>query len=191
MARTLHNLEEDNNYCYVDKLLRTVYINGEITQALASKFRRHVKSLDATKKPIIVEINSPGGDIEAGLMIIDTIRLCKNKTVTRVTGQAFSMACIIACSGDRREMLPNSVLMSHQGSFVLACSYDNINNELQFVRGLEEKCWAIMDTSSGKKPGYWKEKSGNKDLYLNAQSALSEGLIDKICKKGKYETKNS
>lgn len=183
MLRRKAKDDEDSN-CYVDKKLNTIYISGDITAKIASVFRRHMRSMEKVNKHIILEINSPGGDIEAGLMIIDTIKLCKRKVLVRATGVAMSMACVILACGDIREALPNTILMAHQGTYWFHERYHDIENEVTYAKTLELKCLELMDKHTKKEPGYWENLCGTKNLYLTADIALREGLIDRICSKG-------
>lgn len=175
--------DEDSN-CYVDKKLNTIYVSGEITSKIASNFRRHLRAMEKVNKHIVLELNSPGGDIQAGLMIIDTIKLCKRKVVVRVTGEAMSMACVILACGDIREALPNSSIMAHQGTYWVKERFHDLDNEIEEVKRLEKLCLKLMDEHTNKESGYWEKVCGTKNLYITADMALREGLIDRICTKG-------
>lgn len=184
MKKTRKRTAIDESSCYIDKSLDTIYIVGDITHRLASKFRRYVRYLErqGTLK-IIVEINSPGGDIEAGLMMVDTINLCKAKVVTRATGQAASMASVLLACGHEREALPMSSIMVHQGTFSMRARAEEIDNEINEAKRVEDLCWKLMDERSNRVAGFWRQLCGGKNLYLTAEQCLSYGLIDKICKK--------
>lgn len=174
---------EDSSTCMVDRANRTLFIAGEITQKLASKFRRLFRQLELidTSTPIWVEINSPGGDIEAGFLIMDTIMLSQCDVVTRATGIAMSMGAMILIAGDQREALPLASIMVHQGRFSMHGRADEIDAEMKECMRVEELCWAILDKQTGKQAGYWKNLCGCKNKYFDAAAALSEDLIHRIC----------
>lgn len=182
---TRKSATNDDNYCVVDRKLNTIYLSGDVTHKMASKFRRAVCALeDATNgKDIIVEINSPGGDIEAGLMMIDTMDLCKSVIITRATGQAASMGSMLLACGKRREALPSASIMVHQGTFSFRVRAEELDNETAECRRVEDLCWAMLDQRTHKDSGYWKKLCGGKNLYLTADQALRENLIDSICGK--------
>jgi ATP-dependent Clp protease protease subunit len=140
--------------------------------------------MEKVNRHITLELNSPGGDIEAGLLIIDTIKLCKRKVVVRATGIAQSMATVILACGHIREALPNCSIMVHQGTYWFKERYHDLDNEVSEVKRLEALCLKLMDEHTKKAPGYWENKCGVRNLYLTADIALREGLIDKICSKG-------
>lgn len=179
-------VEHEENSCFVDKASRTIYVVGEITQKLSSKFRRYIRAIASTPPvtgDVTVEINSPGGDIEAGLMMIDTVNEIKARgvrVVTRATGQAASMGSMLLVSGSRREALPNSSIMIHEGTFWFRARSGEIDYEVAEARRLEEVCWGILDSATGKQPGYWKTMCHGHNLYLSPPEAKNLGVIDAI-----------
>lgn len=60
-----------------------------------------------------VEINSPGGDVFAGLAIYNGLRNSGKKVNVRVLGLAASAASLVAMAGDTIEMPENSFMMVH------------------------------------------------------------------------------
>jgi ATP-dependent Clp protease protease subunit len=173
---------DDENACVLDKNLSTIYLSGEITQRVASTFRQHLRTLERLKRhpAILVEINSPGGDIEGGLMIVDSIELCSKPVTTRVCGQAMSMAFVILACGTKREALPNAMIMSHQGTYNFNPRFDEIDIEVSYAKKLEDICNEILDRKTGREPGYWSRRHGGRNLYLNAAQAVEERVVDLI-----------
>jgi ATP-dependent Clp protease protease subunit len=176
---------DEESYSALDKSTGTIYLVGEITHRQASQFRQHLRTLERLKRVhgILVEINSPGGDVEAGLMIIDSIEMCKKAVTTRVTGQAMSMAALILASGSKREALPRASIMLHQGSYRLSVPYDEIDTEVSELKRLEAVCNTFLDQRCGKEPQFWEKKCSGKNLYLTAELALADNLIDAIVRK--------
>jgi ATP-dependent Clp protease protease subunit len=172
----------EESYSYLDKTLGTISLVGEVTLKMASVFRQQLKTLERLKKHhvIVVEINSPGGDVEAGLLIADTIQGCTKPVTTRVTGIAKSMGGVILMAGSQREALPNSVIMFHQAAFEISATYEQLDGEIAYNKSLEQTCNELVDRQSGKEPGYWEKRCGGKNLYFNAAQALQENLIHTI-----------
>jgi ATP-dependent Clp protease protease subunit len=179
------NKSDEDSYCRLDKTLGTIYIVGEITQKVACEFRQHIRTLERLKRSsaVLVEINSPGGDIEAGLMIIDSIELCAKPVTTRVTGQAMSMGALILAAGTKREALPNSCVMVHQGSFRILAPFDELDTEVTEIKRIEKLCNEFLDKRTGKESGYWERRYNGKNLYLTSEQAQAEGLVHTILRK--------
>ena len=94
---------------------RCININGEITDESAVDFTDKILELNLeSNEPITVLINSPGGEINSGLLMYDAIVGSKAPVRMICRGKAYSMgAVLLACAG-KRYMLPNSELMLHQ-----------------------------------------------------------------------------
>jgi ATP-dependent Clp protease protease subunit len=178
-------IKEKDSSVAVDKSSGTIYLSGEITQHSASVFRKHLRTLERLKSvsTILVEINSYGGDIEAGFMVIDSIELCKKSVTTRVTGVAMSMGALILAAGNIRESLPNSSIMIHQGSYRFSATFNEMHTEMAECERIEKLCCEFLDKRTKKEAGYWQLKYGSKSLYLTPKQALEEDLIDKILTK--------
>jgi ATP-dependent Clp protease protease subunit len=177
---------EDESYSSLDKATNTIFLVGDITLRQASQFRQQLRTLERLKKcpAVLVEINSLGGDVEAGFMIIDSIMLSKKPVTTRVTGVAMSMAALILAAGEVRESLPSATIMLHEGSHWFGGAYHQIETELGEANRLEKLCNDYLDRRTGKEPGYWVQKCGPNNLYLTAEQALAEGLLTAIVKRG-------
>ncbi len=67
-------------------------------------------------KDIHLYVNSPGGEVNAGLAIYDTMQFIRPDVSTVCTGQAASMGAVILAGGtsETRFALPHSRIMIHQ-----------------------------------------------------------------------------
>lgn len=94
---------------------RFINLCGEITEETANEFTDKILYLNMeSEDPITVQINSPGGEINSGLLMYDAIVGSKAPVRTICRGRAYSMAALLFACGDERLMLPNSELMLHQ-----------------------------------------------------------------------------
>jgi ATP-dependent protease ClpP protease subunit len=70
-------------------------------------------SVDQT---VVLKINSPGGSVLGGIPLVNSLLNTKARVEVEITGGAFSMAAIIACTGDTIKMDPGTILMFHDYS---------------------------------------------------------------------------
>ena len=94
-----------------------IFLNGEITSQTADNFVKAFLYLKEKGEPITIYINTPGGSVEAGLVIYDLIQGAKNMEIHMVcTGSASSMGAIILAGGQkgRRNILRHSKVMIHE-----------------------------------------------------------------------------
>ena len=152
----------------------------------AKDFRAQLDAVQGNE--LVVEINSPGGDVMAGLGIYNMLRnwAKDGKTVTtRVTGVAASIASIIALAGDKREMPKNTFAMVHQVANVMIGAYTA--DELRDAAALNDKITGSMRSIYTSRMGVDEAKATeimSKDTWLTADESLDLGfataLIDDI-----------
>lgn len=163
---------------------RVIFLCGEITAQTAHEVGIKIQYLDYLddKKPITLQINSPGGEVTAGLAIIDTMLHAKCPIRTVVCGLAASVAAVIAACGTKgmRCMTPNSEEMIHQplGGMPLsqATDFEIHNRHIQRTR---QRLNAILARACGKTVEEI-SRDTERDCYLNAEEAMAYGLVDEI-----------
>jgi len=94
---------------------RVIFLTGSIESKMAVKLCERMVCLDLLNpgEPIILMITSPGGKVNAGLSIVDTIGFIRSPVVAVCAGQCSSMATVILAACDVRLALPNARIMVH------------------------------------------------------------------------------
>ncbi|MGN0362550.1 MAG: ClpP family protease [Bilifractor sp.] len=96
---------------------RKIFLEGELNEAKACEFVKEVMLLnsESPEKNIDVLINTPGGEINSGMLIYDCIQGSKAPVRMFCIGKALSMGAVIFAGGMHgRYMLPHSELMLHE-----------------------------------------------------------------------------
>ncbi len=175
----------ERSYDIYSRLLndRIIFLGEEINSVSANLVIAqllHLESQDA-EKDISIYINSPGGEVTAGLAILDTMNYIKPQVSTICVGMAASMAAVLLSSGakDKRFCLPNSLVMIHQPSGGAQGQQTEIEIAAQQIKATRKKLNQILSDTSGK-PFEQVEADTERDHYLTAEEALEYGLIDRI-----------
>ncbi|MCD6454278.1 MAG: ATP-dependent Clp endopeptidase proteolytic subunit ClpP [Candidatus Aminicenantes bacterium] len=136
------------------------------------------------EKDIYLYINSPGGEITAGLAIYDTMQFIKPDVVTICIGQAASMAAVILSAGakGKRFSLPNSRIMLHQPMGGYQGPAPDIKIWAEEILRLKEKLIDILHRHTGQSKKKL-EKDTERDYFMSPEEALEYGIIDKIIEK--------
>ena len=135
-------------------------------------------------KDISLYIHCPGGVINAGLAIYDTIQLIQPDVSTICIGLAASMGTVVLCAGakGKRYALPNSTIHMHQ-AFGGAQGYaSDIEIAAREIMRVQDVIRGILVKHTGQKM----EKIAHdtdRDFYLNADQAVEYGIIDEVLKK--------
>lgn len=100
---------------------RTILFNSDVKENVIEKVVLPLMALSKkNRKPIKILINSSGGDIESGQMVVDAILTSRCEIEGVAMGKAMSAAFDIFLACDKRTVYPNTILMAHSGSAALA-----------------------------------------------------------------------
>ena len=135
-------------------------------------------------KDIFMYINSPGGSVSAGLAIYDTMNYIKCDVATTCIGMAASMAAVILSSGakGKRIALPHSEVMIHQPLGGAQGQATDIEIHAKHIQKTRELLNKILSNNTGKDIKTI-QKDTERDNYMDAETALKYGLVDKILEK--------
>ncbi len=157
----------------------------------AKDFRAQLDSVQGNE--LVVEINSVGGDVMAGLGIYNMLRSWAKdgKTVTtRVTGVAASIASIIALAGDKREMPKNTFAMVHQASTFAVGTADDMRDAADTLDKVDGSLRGIYMDRMGVDETKAKDLMA-KDTWLTADESMDIGfataLIEDIKATAKFD----
>lgn len=139
--------------------------------------------------PITLILNCPGGSVENGFSIYDTIVTSNAPVDVRVYGEAASMGTIIMQACRNRALSPNSTLMIHDGSVsMLNTPIRSGANFARFTEKILEKCYGIYEKRTGRSKKFWKKDLGH-DTYITAEEAVKLRLADGILPESKWRKK--
>lgn len=162
---------------------RVILYNDIINKSVIERIVLPLTSLvGKSKQPIKLLINSPGGSVEDGQMVVDAIISARVPVVTVALGQAMSAAFDIFLAGDRRVVYPNTILMMHSGSSRFETqTLPQLNQEADLHRQYFERwsTWYASRTNLSKQR--WLEMlSTGLNYYMFPEEALKNGVIHEI-----------
>ena len=174
----------ERSYDIFSRLLidRIIMVSGPIESQMATAIIAQLLFLDAQDpdKDIYMYINSPGGEVNAGMAIYDTMNFIKADVQTIVIGLAASMASVLASGAKgKRFMLPNSQFMIHQPSGGAQGQQTEIAIAAEEILKTRKKLNEILASNTGK-PYEQLERDTERDHWLDADESLEYGLVDKI-----------
>ncbi|MEE8216698.1 MAG: ATP-dependent Clp endopeptidase proteolytic subunit ClpP [Acidiferrobacterales bacterium] len=165
---------------------RVVFLVGPVDDHAANLVVAQLLFLESENpdKDIHLYINSPGGVVDAGLAIYDTVQFVKPDVSTVCVGQAASMAALILAGGakGKRYSLPHARIMIHQplGGFQgQASDFDIHAKEILRVRERLNKIMVRHTGQSMKKI----QQDTDRDYFMEAGEAVEFGLIDEVIDK--------
>ncbi len=162
---------------------RTIMITDVITKKLAQTTigQLLILELEDPEKEIIVFINSPGGDADAGFAIYDMMKFIKPKIKNICAGVAASAAVIILLGAgkENRVSLPNSRILIHQPSTGVHGTASDIQIEASEILKCREKINRMISEETNRE--FEKvENDTKRNYWMSAEEAVEYGLISKI-----------
>lgn len=175
----------ERSYDIYSRLLndRIVFLGEPITRESANLVIAqllHLESQDPDKD-ISLYIDSPGGEVYAGLGILDTMNFIKPEVSTICVGMAASMAAVLLACGakGKRLALPNSMVLIHQPSSGVQGQQTDIQIVADETRWIREHLNQILADATGQ-PIEKVNVDTERDNYLRAAQALEYGLVDRV-----------
>ena len=165
---------------------RIVFLVGSVNDNVATLITAQFLFLESEnpKKEIYFYINSPGGLVNAGLGVYDTMQYIKSPVSTLCIGQASSMGSFLLAAGEsgKRFSLPNSRIMVHQPSAGFQGQATDIEIHANEIMSLKKRLNEIYSKDTGRTVEEVKNAL-ERDKFMTPQEAKKFGLIDKVVEK--------
>ena len=131
--------------------------------------------------PLLVEINSPGGNVWDGLSIYNQLRGRKAPVTTRVVGIAASIASIIALAGDRVEMAEAALMMIHDPSGMASGTSEDMRKMADALDQHAQVLVGVYAKKTGRSPESIRAAMKS-ETWFTTSEAVAFGLVDKPIK---------
>lgn len=162
---------------------RIIFCTGQIDDGMANSIIAQLLFLqkEDPKKDIVMYINSPGGHVQSGLAIIDTMNHIKCDVSTVVVGWAASMGAVLLANGKKgkRFALKNADIMLHQPLGGAEGQASDIEITAKHIIKIRNNLYKNLAEITGKSKEKI-EKDFDRDYWMDATEAVDYGIIDKI-----------
>ena len=162
---------------------RIVMVSGPIETNMANTIIAQLLFLESENPnaDISMYINSPGGEVYAGLAIMNTMQYIKPNVSTIGMGVVASMASVLLAAGEKgkRFLLPDSTVIIHQPSAGTQGMITDMEISVREGQRLKKLITQKMAEFTGRKE---KElfDAMERDNWMDADAAKKFGLIDGI-----------
>ena len=178
------NVLDDHIY---QRLLREriVFLGSEVRDQNANAICAQLLLLSAEdpEADIFLHINSPGGSVDAGMAIYDTMNYIPNDVATVGMGLAASMGQFLLCAGTKgkRYALPHARIMMHQPSSGMGGSASDIKIQAQQSLHIKKVLLDLIAEHTGQTLEQV-ENDADRDRWFTAEQAMEYGLVDQVIK---------
>ena len=162
---------------------RIIFLGVPINDTVANIIQAQLLFLESAgpKDDIEIYLNTPGGQVYAGLGIYDTIQFISSSVSTICTGMAASMGAVLLCAGakGKRTALKHSRVMIHQPLGGAQGQASDIEITAREIQKLKKELFEIIATHSGKSfDQVWKDS--DRDYWMTSSEAKEYGMIDEV-----------
>lgn len=165
---------------------RIVFVGDTIETNMANTVIAQLLFLEKENpdEDIQMFINSQGGQVTAGMAILDTMNYIKCDVSTIAVGLAASMGTVLLANGEKgkRFALPNSKIHIHQPLGGVEGQASDIAIEAEEILKIRKSLYEILSERTGQSMRQI-EKDADRDKYFTAKEAKEYGLVDKIISK--------
>ncbi len=162
---------------------RIVFVVGPVDDQVANLVVAQLLYLESENadKDIHMYINSPGGAVNAGLCIHDTMRFLHCDVNTMCICQAASMGAFLLASGapGKRLALPSARMMLHQPSGRMRGVATDLEIHAREIGVLRDRLNHLLAEHTGQ-PVERIQKDADRDYWMSADEAVDYGLVDKV-----------
>jgi ATP-dependent Clp protease protease subunit len=162
---------------------RIVFLGRPVDDEIANLVVGQLLYLEAEDpdKDIALYVNSPGGEVYAGLAIYDAMQHVRPDVSTICFGMGMSAAAMITAGGaaGKRFALPNAKLMIHQGSAGFRGAPSDVTIAAREVASTTRQMAEIIARHSGRAPEQVLEDI-DRDRFMSPAEAVEYGLVDEI-----------
>jgi ATP-dependent Clp protease protease subunit len=162
---------------------RIVFLGTPIDSAVANLVIAQMLFLESEDpdKDINLYINSPGGEVTAGMAIYDTMQYVKPEVATLCMGQAGSMGAVLLAAGakGKRRSLPHGRILIHQPLGGFQGQATDVDIHAREILRIREELNEILATHTGQ-PIERIRHDTDRDFFMTSEQARDFGLIDEV-----------
>ncbi|GEM90544.1 MULTISPECIES: ATP-dependent Clp endopeptidase proteolytic subunit ClpP [Oceanithermus] len=162
---------------------RIIFLGTPIDSQVANTIVAQMLFLEAQNpnQEIKLYINSPGGDVYAGLAIYDTMQYVKSPVATIVVGMAASMGAFLLAAGEagQRYALPHARVMIHQPWGGAQGQATDIAIQAEQILKSKKLLNELLAKHTGQ-PVEKVEADSDRDFWMTADEAQGYGLVDRV-----------
>jgi ATP-dependent Clp protease protease subunit len=161
---------------------RIVFFGYAVSPETANAVVAQLLFLDSqSEDPIQMYINSPGGQVDSGLAVIDTMNLIKAPVHTICVGMCASMGAMLLSAGEtgHRAMLPNARVMIHQPLGGVSGQASDIEIEAREIIRIKQSLIKMLAENCGK-PYETVLSDCDRNYWMDSEESLAYGIVDKV-----------
>lgn len=177
-----------DDYMYLRELKqRRLFLDEEVNNDTVRpivkailRYNREDKDIPIEERqPILLYLNTVGGEVDSGYELIDIIVESKTPVYIINTGYCYSMGFLIYIAGDKRFATRNAKFLLHDGTTIVGDSSSKARDRMNFNDRIEARLRdAVLTWTKISKDEY--DEHSRTEWYMFSDEAKSLGIVDAI-----------
>lgn len=177
-----------DDYMYLRELKqRRLFLDEEVDNSTVRpivkailRYNREDKDIPIEERqPILLYLNTVGGEVDSGCELIDIIVESKTPIYIINTGYCYSMGFLIYIAGDKRFATRNAKFLLHDGTTIVGDSSSKARDRMNFNDRIETRLRdAVLTWTKIGKDEY--DEHSRTEWYMFSDEAKSLGIVDAI-----------
>lgn len=177
-----------DDYMYLRELKqRRLFLDEEVNNDTVRpivkailRYNREDKDIPIDERqPILLYLNTIGGEVDSGYELIDIIIESKTPVYIINTGYCYSMGFMIYIAGDKRFATRNAKFLLHDGTTIVGDSSSKARDRMNFNDRIEARLRdAVLTWTKISKDEY--DEHSRTEWYMFSDEAKSLGIVDAI-----------
>lgn len=173
---------------YNDMHNRVIYVDYDIDNTLMREVGRQILEYNRVDKgkpsnertPIVMLINSCGGDLSATYATIAIMETSITPIITVNMNEAYSAAGLLLMAGHKRYCMPRSQILIHSGSAQgIGGNYEDIQESTKSYKKMVEEMREFIVSKTSIDKALMK-KNQSRDWYLDTSEQINLGCVDEV-----------
>jgi len=170
---------------------RIATLYGGVSAKSIEKVIKKVLELDAeSHDPIWLLIDSYGGSVDAGFILIDLIKTIKSPVYAVMTGKAYSMGAIITVFAKKRYIYEHATMMLHEASYGALGEDPSIRSRIEFNMRYLDRIHDEIAKVMGMSSDQYRRKIRDA-WWVLAEDAVKHKMVDAVVTKVTYSELSS
>ena len=167
---------------------RVTYLSGAINTKSITKVIKDVLKFEAqSDEPIWLMMNSFGGSVDAGFVLIDLMKSIQSPVHVVVTSKAYSMGAIITVYAQKRYIYPHATMMFHEASYGALGEDPSIRSRIEFNMKYLDRIHAEIAAIIQMPVAKYRERIRDA-WWVLAEDAVKAKFVDGVVTKVSYRT---
>lgn len=169
---------------------RFVLLKAVIEQGPTDKINSKLKALDEMPAPIYMIINTPGGNVESGFELVQTVQSLKSPLICIIESKAYSMGALLASYCPKLYIHKFGMVMFHEAAYTVQGNTTQVHVRVNAIEKHLDELFSDVAKQLDISPQAFRNKIHD-EWWISATESAAIGFTDGVIEKLTYPNVNA